>query len=191
MALLCDGFAEKVGELFGGPTGIDGTIKQKYFGGIGAEENLGLLHDGLSKLYGQYDGHPIIGDLLNSIARVEIDEECLIKLDWNPENVFLHDGKIHMHIDFEQAFIGTKTILVGILLHNPIWPAYQLIGGLKNAGLIPVGFSDLRTYLCYSFATVVVDSIYRRGTIWEVERLETAFERYVTVRFNDIVAAHR
>lgn len=189
MELLSDEYTEKLVELFGRSTGIDRTVKQDYFDGIGAEEGLRLLHESLSRLCDQYDRHPITCDLLDSITRVEIDEELLIKLDWNPENVFLRDGKIHRFIDFEQAFIGTRAILVGILLHNPVWPAQQLFGSLKEAGLFQVSFSELRNYLCYSFATVLVDSIHRRGDIWQVERLETAFERHVTARYNDVVSA--
>ena len=189
MGSLADDYIQKLAELFGSSATIDDTIKQDYYDGIGVEENISLLADNLARLCEQYSRHPVIVDLLDSVARINTDEELLIKLDWNPESVFLRDGEIHMFIDFEQAFIGTRDILVGILLHSPVWPAQQLFDGLKEAGLFQAGFGELRNYLCYSFATVLVDSIQRRGDIWEVERLETAFERHVVTRHNETLSA--
>ena len=186
---LADDYTQRLVELFSGSTGIDSKTKQEFYDGLGAEENLALLMEGLDWLSAQYDGHPIVTDLRNSVGKVKSDEELLIKLDWNPENVFLLDGKIHKLIDFEQAFIGTKSILVGILLHNPIWSAERLFRGLKDAGLFETDLSELRNYLCYGFATVLLDSIRRRGRTWESKRLVTAFERHVTTRHSEVAKA--
>lgn len=189
MGSLADDYIQKLVELFGSSTIIDSAIKQEYYDGIGVEENIGRLTDSLARLCEQYCRHTIILDLLNSVVRIRTDEELLIKLDWNPENVFLRDCEIHKFIDFEQAFIGTRDILAGILLHNPVWPAQQLFGGLKNAGLFQAGSGELRNYLCYSFAAVLVDSIQRRGDIWEIERLEAAFAKHVIARHNEALNA--
>ena len=145
-----------------------------------------MLLERLDRLCGQYDGNPIIADLRSSIGQIDLDEELLIKLDWNPENVFLRRGKIHKFIDFEQAFIGSKAILAGVLLHNPIWPAARIFRGLKDGGFIKSGVRDFRKYICYGFSAVLVDSIRRRGALWESERLESAFERHVTARYSEI-----
>ena len=157
--------------------------------GWAREDNLALLLAGLDRLGDQYDRHPIIVDLRSSVGQIELDEELLIKLDWNPGNVFFHHGRIHKFIDFEQAFIGTKAILAGILLHNPIWPAVRMFRGLKDGGFIKSGVRDFRKYICYGFSAVLVDSINRRGRIWTPERLESAFERHVTARYSEIAEA--
>ena len=148
-----------------------------------------MLLEGLDRLCDQYDENPIIADLRSSVAEIELGKELLIKLDWNPENVFLLHGRIHKFIDFEQAFIGTKAILAGILLHNPIWPAVRIFRGLKDAGFLDSDVSDFRNYICYGFSTVLVDSIQRRGGIWASERLKSAFERHVTTRYSEIANA--
>ncbi len=189
MRTLADDYTQSLVELFAVSTGIDSKAREEYYGGLGAEDNLALLLAGLDRLGDQYDRHPIIVDLRSSVGQIELDEELLIKLDWNPGNVFFHHGRIHKFIDFEQAFIGTKAILAGILLHNPIWPAVRMFRGLKDGGFIKSGVRDFRKYICYGFSAVLVDSIQRRGGVWAPERLKSAFERHVTARYSEIANA--
>ena len=189
MKALADDYIQKLVELFTVSTGIDSKTKEAYYGGLGVEDNVALVLAGLDRLGDQYDGNPIIADLRSSVAQIELDEELLIKLDWNPGNVIFRHGRIHKFIDFEQAFVGTKAILAGILLHNPIWPAVRIFRGLKDGGFIKSGVRDFRKYISYGFAAVLVDSIDRRGGIWAPERLESAFERHVTARYSEIAEA--
>lgn len=189
MEPLADDYTRRLVALFTVSTGMDSKTKQEYYGGLGAEENLALLLEGLDRLCDRYDGNPVMADLRSSVAGIELGEELLIKLDWSPENVFLLHGRIHKFIDFEQAFIGTKAILAGILLHSPIWPAVRIFRGLRDAGFFDADVRDFRSYVCYGFSTVLVDSIQRRGGIWASERLESAFERHVTARCSEIADA--
>ena len=189
MKSLADDYTQRLVELFKVSTGIDSKTKEEYYAGLGAEENLALLLEGLDRLCDPYDGNPVIADLRSSVAEIELGKELLIKLDWNPENIFLLHGRIHKFIDFEQAFIGTKATLAGILLHNPIWPAVRIFRGLKDAGFFDSDVGNFRNYICYGFSTVLVDSIQRRGGIRTSERLKSAFERHVAARHREIANA--
>ena len=189
MKSLVDDYIQKLVELFTVSTGIDSKTKEAYYGGLGVEDNVAVVLAGLDRLADQYDGNPIIADLRSSVAEIELGRELLIKLDWNSGNVFLLQGRIHKFIDFEQAFTGTRAILAGILIHNPIWPAVRIFRGLKDAGFFDSDVSDFRNYICYGFSTVLVDSIQRRGGVWAPERLKSAFERHVTARYSEIANA--
>ncbi len=189
MESLAEDYIRKLMELFEVSAGIGGRTRAEYYDGLGAEENLALVLERLEWLYSRYDENPIIADLRGSVSRIEPDTELLIKLDWNVENVFLLNGRIHRFIDFEQAFIGTRAILAGILLHNPVWPAARIFRGLRDAGFINTDVGEFRNYICYGFSAVLVDSIRRRGALWDSERLSSAFERHVTAGYSEIVNA--
>ena len=186
MTSLAEDYIRKLAELFAVSTGVDCRTRETYYNGLGAEDNRALLLERLDRLIELYDGNPIIADLRGSVSRIQRDQGLLIKLDWNAENVFLLDRRIHRFIAFEQAFIGSKAILAGVLLHNPIWPAARIFRGLKDGGFIKSGVRDFRKYICYGFSAVLVDSIRRRGAFWESERLESAIERHVTARYSEI-----
>lgn len=186
---LADHYVDTLVELFGNSTGVDTEVKQRYYEGQGANDNIRLLIQDLDSLGRRYHGHEVIDDLRRSVAQVKADAELLIKLDWNAENLFVRDGRVHKLIDFEQAFIGTRNILVGILLHNPFWPAQRLFCGLRQAGLFLGDVCEFRRYLCFAFAAVLADSVRRRGDIWSVGQLETTFERHVKARHREIADA--
>ena len=184
--LLTDSYVDHITHLFNVSTpGSD--FKDRYFQGRGADENLALLNDSLSRLAS--NGHecaPLFRELSENVARVELSDEVLIKLDWNPGNLFLRDGSVYKFIDFEQAFLGSREILAGVLLHNPIWPAHRLFSRLRDNGFFEADVSDLRHYLAFGFGSVVVDSMKRRGKPWGFSRLRTAYERHYRSRIRSI-----
>ena len=184
--VLTDRYVDAIVELFNvSAPGAD--LKDRYFRGTGADENLALLRDSLSRLASNGDEcAPIFKVLGENIAKAELSDEVLIKLDWNPGNLFLRDGVVHKFIDFEQAFLGSREILVGVLLHNPAWPAHRLFSRLRDAGFFDADVSDLRHYLAFGFGSVVVDSMKRRGKPWGFSRLRTAFERHYRARIRSI-----
>ena len=184
--LLTDHYVDEIAHLFDVPApGAD--LKDRYFQGRGADENLASLHDRLSRLASDDDDcAPIFKVLGENVAKVELSDEVLIKLDWNPGNLFLRDGVVHKFIDFEQAFLGSREILVGVLLHNPAWPAHRLFSRLRGAGFFEADVSDLRHYMAFGFGSVVVDSMKRRGKPWGFSRLRTAFERHYCARIRSI-----
>ena len=179
---LTQDYVEQLLRLFDQGSSLSDQFKEYYYGGCGAQDNLEALIEGLDRLSRNYPGNPILADLVSSLERVEISEELLIKLDWNAGNLFLSEGRIHKIVDFEQAFIGTKSILVGVLLHNPLWSASRLFSLLKDAGWFKSDVKNLRSYLSYGFAAVLVDSIQRAGKPWSPERLRSAFDRHLVRR---------
>ena len=180
--LLTDRYVDAIAHLFNGPAPST-DLKDRYFQGRGANENLAMLHDSLSRLASDDDDcGPIFKVLGENVANVELSNEVLIKLDWNPRNLFLRDGMVRKFIDFEQAFLGSREILVGVLLHNPVWPARRLFSRLRDAGFFEADVSDLRHYMAFGFGSVVVDSMKRRGKPWGFSRLRTAFERHYRAR---------
>lgn len=183
---LTDDFAEKVATLFEDAPPI-AKVQRLYYDGIGASENVASLLEALYRLQSDYAGcQEILAEICSSVQRVEVSQDLLIKLDWNPENLFLKDGKVHKFIDFEQAFIGTKEMLVGVLLHNPFWPASRLFRQLKKRGLFGFEGAALCHYMAFSFGSVLVDSIERRGKPWDAERLRTAYQRHVVSRYKEL-----
>lgn len=184
--LLTDRYVDEIAHLFDVPApGAD--LKDRYFQGRGADENLASLHDRLSRLASDDDDcAPIFKVLGENVAKVELSDEVLIKLDWNPGNLFLRDGMVHKFIDFEQAFLGSREILVGVLLHNPVWPAHRLFSRLRDAGFFEADVSDVRHFLAFGFGSVVVDSIERRGEAWGFSRLRRAYERHYRARIRSI-----
>ena len=184
--LLTDRYVDAIAHLFNVPAPCT-DLKDWYFRGRGADENLDSLHDRLSRLASNGDDcAPIFKVLGENVAKVELSDEVLIKLDWNPGNLFLRDGVVHKFIDFEQAFLGSREILVGVLLHNPAWPAHRLFSRLRGAGFFEADVSDLRHYMAFGFGSVVVDSMKRRGKPWGFSRLRTAFERHYCARIRSI-----
>lgn len=186
MDLMTDRYVDAIVQLFNVPVPCT-NLKDRYFRGRGADENLASLHDRLSRLASDDDDcAPIFKVLGENVAKVELSDEVLIKLDWNPGNLFLRDGVVHKFIDFEQAFLGSREILVGVLLHNPAWPAHRLFSRLRGAGFFEADVSDLRHYMAFGFGSVVVDSMKRRGKPWGFSRLRTAFERHYRARIRSI-----
>ena len=180
--MLTDSYVDQIAQLFNASAPCS-DFKDHYFAGRGADENLASLHDSLSRLASNGDDcAPLFHELSELVAKVELSDELLIKLDWNSGNLFLRDGVVYKFIDFEQAFIGSKEILVGVLLHNPVWPAFRLFSRLRDSGFFEANFSDLRHYVAFGFSSVVVDSIKRRGKAWGLSRLRTAFERHYSDR---------
>ena len=180
--VLTDRYVDAIVHLFNVPApGAD--LKDRFFQGRGADENLDSLHDSLSRLASNGDDcTPIFKELGENVENVELSNEVLIKLDWNPGNLFLRDGMVRKFIDFEQAFLGSREILVGVLLHNPVWPAHRLFSRLRDAGFFHADVSDLRHYLAFGFGSVVVDSIERRGEAWGFCRLRRAYECHYRAR---------
>lgn len=184
--LLTDLYVDAIVHLFNVPAPCP-DLKDRYFRGRGADENLALLRDSLSRLASNDDDcASILKALGENVAKVELSDEVLIKLDWNPWNLFLRDRVVHKFIDFEQAFLGSREILVGVLLHNPVWPAHRLFSRLRDAGFFDADVSDVRHYLAFGFGSVVVDSTKRRGKPWGFSRLRTAYERYYCSRIRSI-----
>ncbi len=184
--LLADRYVDAIAHLFNVPAPCT-DLKDRCFQGRGADENLDSLHDSLSRLASDDDDcAPIFKVLGENVTNVELSDEVLIKLDWNPRNLFLRDGVVHKFIDFEQAFLGSKEILVGVLLHNPAWPAHRLFSRLRDAGFFEADVSDVCHYLAFGFGSVVVDSTKRRGKPWGFSRLRTAFERHYCSRIRSI-----
>lgn len=184
--LLTDRYVDAILRLFDVPApGAD--LKDRYFQGRGAEENLASLRDSLSRLASNGDEcAPLYRELSENVASVELSDEVLIKLDWNPRNLFLRDGSVDKFIDFEQAFLGSREILVGVLLHNPVWPAHRLFSRLTDTGFFEADVSDLRHYVAFGFGSVVVDSMKRRGKPWGSSRLRRAYERHYRARIRSI-----
>lgn len=184
--VLTDHYVDAIVELFN-VSAPDADLKDRYFRGTRADENLALLHDRLSRLASD-DGDcaPIFKVLGENVAKVELSDEVLIKLDWNPGNLFLRDGMVHKFIDFEQALLGSREILVGVLLHNPVWPAHRQFSRLRDAGFFEADVSDVRHFLAFGFGSVVVDSIERRGEAWGFSRLRRAYERHYRARIRSI-----
>ena len=179
---LAEDYVEQLLRMFDHGSSLSDQFKEYYYDGCGAQDNLEALIEDLGRLSIKYPGNPLIANLSSSLEGIEISEEILIKLDWNAENLFLSEGRIHKIVDFEQAFIGTKSILVGVLLHNPIWPAARLFSILKNAGWFKSDVKNLKSYLSYGFAAVLVDSIQRTGKLWSPERLRSAFDKHLVRR---------
>ena len=183
---LTDSYVDQIADLFN-VSAPSSEFKSQYFDGQGAEENLASLRENLSRLASNGDEcSPLFRELSDLAKNVGLSDELLIKLDWNPRNLFLRDLAVHKFVDFEQAFLGSKEILVGVLLHNPVWPACRLFSGLRDSGLFEASPSDLRYYVAFAFGSVVVDSIRRRGQAWEHSRLRSAFERHYTDRVRQI-----
>ncbi len=184
--MLTDSYVDQIAHLFNASAPCS-DLKDRYFEGRGADETLASLHESLSRLASNGDDFaPLFHELSEQVAKVELSEELLIKLDWNPGNLFLRDGVVYTFIDFEQAFLGSKEILVGVLLHNPVWPAFRLFSRLRDSGFFEADISDLRHYVACGFGSVVVDSMERRGEAWGSSRIRTAFERHYSDRIRSI-----
>ena len=184
--MLTDSYVDQIAHLFNASAPCS-DLKDRYFKGRGADETLASLHESLSRLASNGDDcAPLFHELSEHVAKVELSDELLIKLDWNPGNLFLQDGVVYKFIDFEQAFLGSKEILVGVLLHNPVWPAFRLFSRLRDSGFFEADISDLRHYVAFGFGSVVVDSMERRGEAWGLSRIQTAFERHYSDRIRCI-----
>ena len=92
------------------------------------------------------------------------------------ESVFLRDGVVHKFIDFEQAFLGSREILVGVLLHNPAWPAHRLFSRLRGAGFFEADVSGPSPL--FGFRLRLRRRRFNRrdgGKPWGFSRLRTAY----------------
>lgn len=175
-------YAEKVMALIesGGDVAV---VKMSHFGGQGAADfrrgTLALLdrYQAVSRRCGQ-----ILEQITASVRDAPVTEELLIKLDWNASNVFVDDCAINRFIDFEQAFVGTREMLAGILLHNPFWYARSVFQVLHRRSVFPYPTAALETWIRFAFGAVLADSVARSGRRWSEARLESAYRRHVTER---------
>ena len=188
LAGFADDYVDRIVELFE-LSKHQAAIKARYFDGIGAVEVYAALIDDLSKLVVGEEAASLLSEIRSLVSRVEISEELVIKLDWNQENLFLRGNRVHKFIDFEQAFFGTREILVGVLLHNPLWPAARVFNRLRESSFFRLKAADILNYMAFSFAMVLTDSVGRSGKMWALPQLQTAYDRHVTSRFSEIMAA--
>ena len=180
-------YAMNVADLFRSSS-ADHEIRDLYYAGQRAASHRDELLQRLDFYAASVGPHVILESLIEEVGTLTLTEDLLIKLDWNSANVFLSDGRIHQFIDFEQAFIGTAEILVGVLLHNPIWHAPTLFRVLRQEDHCGLEIDQVHPYLSYSFGSMLIDSVERRGHAWDNGRLETAYQRHVTDRFNQLMA---
>ncbi len=182
---LSHDYASAIADLFADRQ-VDPEIKAQNYLGRGASENRDRLVASLTSLATAL-GHPIIESLIERVSDIEITEELLIKLDWNAGNTFVRHGRIHKFIDFEQAFIGTREILVGILLHNPVWHAPTLFAEMRRSGFFHDRADGILAYLSYALGAVIADSVERSGAPWAPDRLERAYQKHVMDRFEALM----
>ena len=179
-------YAEKVVDLLS--MGPDlGTLKQRYYDSVGAS----AYRDRVAAILGDYptgsrQAEEIVRRLRVAASRITITDEVLIKLDWNASNVFVEGGVVSQFIDFEQAFVGTREMLTGILLHNPFWCARTVFGVLCRRGMFRGSSAGVLPYLDFALAAVIADAFERNGRPWSERRLETAYRRHVVDRVAEL-----
>ena len=175
-------FANSVVELFGDATPVTDKLKSKYFGGVGASDNLRATVNQLGGLAPHYSDCDPFKDLLARVEKIRVSNELLIKLDWNSSNTIVSENEEFAFVDFEQAFVGTPEMLIGVLLHNPDWCARTLVKELRNQMQVSIGKEELSNMVHLGFAMVLVDSVTRSGSPWRRDRIESAYERHVLQR---------
>lgn len=183
---LSQDYAEKVVALFS-VAGDMTAIKASYCHGRGAAE----FRDGVLSVLNAHPAHSplaerILAQLKEAVGGIPIADELLIKLDWNASNVFVQDGAITQFIDFEQAFVGTREMLAGILLHNPFWCARAVFSVLRQRGLFAGLVDAVEPWIAFALASVVADSVGRTGKPWSAERLALAYQRHVVDRVAEL-----
>ena len=165
------------------PDRLLGTVKQRFYDGVGA----GAYRDRVAAVMGDYptrtrQAKEVVRRLGVSASRITITDEVLIKLDWNASNVFVDGGVVSQFIDFEQAFVGTREMLTGILLHNPFWCARTVFTVLGRRGMFRGSTADVVPYLDFALAAVIADAFERDRRPWSERRLEAAYRRHVVDR---------
>ncbi len=179
-------FADSVSALFrNAPTVTDG-LKSKYYDGIGAFSIVEKTVNQLREIARHYSDCQPFKNLLVRAEKTEPSSELLIKLDWNSSNTIVRENGQFAFVDFEQAFIGTKEMLVGILLHNPDWCARTLAQELRNQMQVSLDVEELSNMVHIGFAMVLTDSIVRSSTPWSRDRFMSAYERHVSQRLASI-----
>ena len=129
-------YADKVVELLS----IGGKVTRstrRYYDNVGASEYRDRVVATLDSYHAPTrQAEYVVNRLGESAAQITVTDEVLIKLDWNASNVFVDGGLVKQFIDFEQAFIGTREMLTGILLHNPFWCARTVFCGPVPTGVL-------------------------------------------------------
>ena len=182
-------YAEKVADLVGSPA--EARPKAGPFAGGAAAE----FRD---EIVSMLEGYPtqsqqagrVVGQLLDAARGIAVTCEVLIKLDWNSSNVFASRGAITQFIDFEQAFMGTREMLTGILLHNPFWHAGSVFDVLSRRGYVRFPPADVSRCIHFAFAAVLADSYDRSRRHWDSGRIEFAYQRHVTDRLTELHEMH-
>lgn len=184
-------YADKVADLLSVRADV-GNVKPRYYGNVGASayrDGVMSILDGYRPSTRQGQGKDIVGRLRASASQVTVTDEILIKLDWNASNVFVDGGAVSQFIDFEQAFIGTREILTGILLHNPFWCARTVFAVLRRRGVFTASIDDVVPYVDFGLAAVIADAFERDGRPWSEHRLESAYRRHVVDRLAELSSA--
>lgn len=179
-------YADSVSALFGNAPPVTDELKSKYYDGVGATSCRQMTESQLRGLAPHYSNCAPFQELLARFGKIRVCNELLIKLDWNSSNTIVGEDGHFAFVDFEQAFIGTKEMLVGILLHNPNWCARTLVQELRNQMQVSLGVEELSNLVHIGFAMVLVDSIARSGSPWSRNRFMSAYERHVSQRLTAI-----
>ena len=179
-------YARTVSRLFKDANQVTDELKSKYYNGLGATAILQMTISQLRGLAPQYSDCAPFQEMLARLGKIRVYNELLIKLDWNSSNTIVSDDGDFAFVDFEQAFIGTAEMLVGILLHNPDWCARTLVKELRNLSLVSINDEQLSNTVHFAFACVLVDSVARSGSPWSRDRFIQAYERHVSQRLASI-----
>ena len=166
------------------------TVKGRYYDNVGAS----AYRDRVVTILNRHRpdsrrADDIVTRLCASSSQITVAGEILIKLDWNTSNVFVDGGAVRQFIDFEQAFIGTREMLTGILLHNPFWCARTVFAVLCRRGMFPASGVDVVHFVDFALAAVIADAFERTGRPWSEHRLECAYERHVVDRVAELSAS--
>lgn len=175
-------FARSVGELICRANPVTDELKSKYYDGLGASAILETTTSQLHRLAPNYIGCAPYQELIARVGQVQVSNELLIKLDWNSSNTIVRENGRLVFVDFEQAFIGTPEMLIGMLLHNPDWCACTLMEELQSQLQLSLCDEELSNMVHFAFACVFVDSITRSGAPWSTHRLASAYELHVLDR---------
>ncbi len=175
-------YARTVSRLFQDANPVTDELKNKYYNGMGATAILQMTIGQLRVLSRRYSDCAPFHEMLARLGKIRVYNELLIKLDWNSSNTIVEEDGQFAFVDFEQAFVGTKEMLVGILLHNPDWCARTLAQELRNQMQVSLDFEELSNMVHVGFAMVLVDSIARSGSPWNRDRFMSAYERHVSRR---------
>ena len=110
-----------------------------------------------------------------------------LDVDGTVLKVYNDDGAITGFIDFEQAFVGTREMLAGILLHNPYWCARVVFSALCRRGFFARGADAIKLWIAFAFGAVLADSFARRGRYWPAARIESSYRRHVVERIAELM----
>ena len=175
-------FARSISDLIGRAKPVTDELKNRYYNGLGASSNLQTTLNQLHRLAPNYIGCAPYQELIARVGQVQVSNEILIKLDWNSSNTIVNENGRLVFVDFEQAFIGTPEMLIGILLHNPDWCASTLLEEMQSQLQLSLDEEELSNMVHFALACVFVDSIARSGSPWSTYRLASAYERHVLDR---------